>query len=139
MFTIAILLFFLGFQNTYGQFGGGGFGGFGGGFNGYGCGSYVPTLGYECYQPETGKATVACASKYNQHYFNDTYLVLGSPIRANSLIFLSFFQPLDLQYTQMHHFLVTITHIKLLMVSYHLETPGFTILIWNHIPGLEFS
>ena len=72
MTTIStILLFFVGFQSSYGQFGGGfggGFGGFGGGFGGYGCGSYVPTLGYECYQPETGKATVACASKYQFVY-----------------------------------------------------------------------
>ena len=57
-----VLLFFVGLHTAYGQgfggFGGGGFGGFG---NTGGCGSYVPTLGYECYQPETGKATVACA------------------------------------------------------------------------------
>ena len=71
--SITILLLIVGFQNIYGQFGGGGFGSFGGGFNGYGCGSYVLTLGYECYQPETGKGTVACASKYNQNYFNNMY------------------------------------------------------------------
>ena len=59
-----VLLFLVGIQAVYGQ-GFGGFGGgvgYGGGF--YGCSSYVPTLGYECYQPETGKNTVACLSKY---------------------------------------------------------------------------
>ena len=68
MSTIStVLLFLVGFQSAYGQFGGfGGFGGggFGGGFNGFGCGAYLPTVGYECYQPETGKGTVACASEY---------------------------------------------------------------------------
>ena len=61
-----VLLFLVGIQAVYSQGGGFGFGGgsygYGGGF--YGCSSYVPTLGYECYQPETGKNTVACLSKY---------------------------------------------------------------------------
>ena len=60
------LLLATAFQSAYGQFfGGGSFGGFGGGFNGFGCASYLPTVGYECYQPETGKGTVICVCKYS--------------------------------------------------------------------------
>ena len=58
------LLLATAFQSVYGQFFGGGGSTFGGGFNGFGCGSYVPTVGNECYQPETGKGTVVCVCKY---------------------------------------------------------------------------
>ena len=51
------------FQSAYGQFFGGG-GGFGGGFSGFGCASFVPTVGNECLQPETGKGTVICVCKF---------------------------------------------------------------------------
>ena len=64
MFSILnALLLATTFQNAYGQFFGGG-GGFGGGFNGFGCGSFLPTVGNECYQPETGKGTVACVGNH---------------------------------------------------------------------------
>ena len=53
------------FQSVYGQFFGGGGSTFGGGFNGFGCGSYLPTVGNECFQPETGKGTVICVGKYS--------------------------------------------------------------------------
>ena len=65
MFAILkTLLFLTGFQSAFGQFFGGG-GGFGGGFNGFGCGASIPTVGYECYVPETGKGTVICVCKNN--------------------------------------------------------------------------
>lgn len=51
-------------QSVYGQFFGGGGSTFGGFGNGFGCGSYLPTVGNECYQPETGKGTVVCVCKY---------------------------------------------------------------------------
>ena len=56
------LLLAMAFQSAYGQFNGGGVG-FGGGFGGFGCGSFPPTVGSECYQPETGKGTVVCVGK----------------------------------------------------------------------------
>ena len=56
----AVLLCFVGFQKAYAQLGSGGFGG------GFGCGAYLPTVGNECYVPETGKRTVTCRCKYNQ-------------------------------------------------------------------------
>ena len=65
MFSIVDTFFLaMAFQSAYGQFfgGGGGFG-FGGGFNGFGCGAFVPTVGNECLQPETGKGTVVCVCK----------------------------------------------------------------------------
>jgi len=70
-----VLLFLVGIQAVYSQGGGFGFGGgsygYGGGF--YGCSSYVPTLGYECYQPETGKNTVACLTTGSSVYVNAGY------------------------------------------------------------------
>ena len=66
------LLLATAFQSAYGQFYGGG-GGFGGGFGGFGCGAYLPTVGNECYQPETGKGTVICVCKFTHSSF---YLIL---------------------------------------------------------------
>ena len=57
-----VLLGLVTFQNAYAQWGSGGFGG---GWNGFGCGAYLPTIGSECYQPETGKGTVVCVCKYD--------------------------------------------------------------------------
>lgn len=77
-----VVLLVMAFHNAYGdadiskrQFGGGGFGGFGGfggGYNGFGCSSYLPTVGYECYQPETGKGTVVCVCKYMSTVIDST-------------------------------------------------------------------
>ena len=65
MFSIVnIFLLATAFQSAYGQFFGGGGGGFGGGFNGFGCGAFVPTVGNECLQPETGKGTTICVCKW---------------------------------------------------------------------------
>jgi len=60
-------------QSVYGQFFGGGGSTFGGGFNGFGCGSYLPTVGNECYQPETGKGTVVCVATGSSVYANVGY------------------------------------------------------------------
>ena len=70
MSSISIVLLLInGFQCVFGQFAGGG-GGFGGGFFGFGCGASVPTIGNECYFPETGKGTVICVGKYNVTFLN---------------------------------------------------------------------
>jgi len=70
MFAILnTLLFLTGIQSVFGQFFGGG-GGFSGGFNGFGCGASIPTVGYECYVPETGKGTVICVSTGSSVYAN---------------------------------------------------------------------
>merc|ERR1719281_2440491 len=67
-----VLLLAAAFQSAYGQFFGGG-GGFGGGFGGFGCASYLPTVGNECYQPETGKGTVICVAYGSSVYRNQGY------------------------------------------------------------------
>jgi len=57
-------------RRQFGGFGGGGFGGFGG----YGgCGSYVPTIGNECYQPKTGQGEVVCVAQGSSTYRNNGY------------------------------------------------------------------
>jgi len=64
-----ILLLVVSFQSAHGQFFGGG-GSFGGGFNGIGCGSYVPTVGNECYQPKTGQGVTICVAQGSSVYTN---------------------------------------------------------------------
>ena len=78
------------FQSAHGQFFGGG-GSFGGGFNGIGCGSYVPTVGNECYQPKTGQGVTICVGKA----CNNSFLRLSN-VDITSYIF---------------HFLITIKYV----------------------------
>jgi len=63
-----VLVFLVAFQGANGQYWGSGFGGFG-----FGCGTSCPTVGNECYQPETGKGTVRCVAQGSSTYISAPY------------------------------------------------------------------
>ena len=126
--TCVLLLSLVLLESTRAQFGGGFYGGgfFGGGF---GCPSYLPTNGFQCYQPSQDNKVFCKGNNVSNTINMEPYM----PPQRQSDIYVHFnvYKERDLPRTKTLGTLAITGHFWLLMGNCHLAILAFITPIWK--------